>query len=191
MASRWQSSLPAGLKMLSPAQIATRLGPEDRWLSEQLAVFSGGWELEGAEFVCTDETSPTRDVLNGLDGLVSRSLVQAEQGRYRLLEPVHEYANLRLWRSAAVGGLHHRHAHYHLHLAETADPELKRVEQAVWFERLAMEHDNFRAALRWSLAEERLGSGSVWQPLCSASGRHVATGARRGAALVSRSPCQP
>ena len=55
------------------------------------AVFSGGWELEAAEFVCTDETSATRDVLTGLDGLVGRSLVQAQHGRYRLLERLDKF----------------------------------------------------------------------------------------------------
>jgi tetratricopeptide (TPR) repeat protein len=135
------------------------LSPEERRLFEQLAVFSGGWELEAAELICTDETSAPRDVLNGLDRLVDRSLVQAQQGRFRLLETVREYAHQRLRETAAVGALHERHAHYYLRFAETAEPELKRVSQAVWFERLALEHDNFRAVLRWSLAEERLEVG--------------------------------
>jgi ATP/maltotriose-dependent transcriptional regulator MalT len=36
-------------------------------------------------------------------------------------------------------------------MAETAAPELKRANQAAWFHQLAIEHDNMRAALRWSL----------------------------------------
>ena len=135
------------------------LGLAERRLLEQLAVFSGGWELEAAELVCTDETVPTADVLAGLDRLVARSLVQAHQGRFRLLETVREYADQRLRKAAAVDVLHERHASYYLHLAEAVEPELKRADQAAWFERLTIEHDNFRAVLRWALAEERLEVG--------------------------------
>ena len=86
------------------------LGDDDRRMFEQLAVFSGGWDLEAAELVCADQTTATRDVLNGLDRLVDRSLVVAEHGRYRLLETVREYALERLPQTAAVGALRERHA---------------------------------------------------------------------------------
>jgi DNA-binding CsgD family transcriptional regulator len=36
-------------------------------------------------------------------------------------------------------------------LAEQAEPELKGAEQAMWLERLEMEHDNMRAAIRWAV----------------------------------------
>ncbi len=44
-----------------------------------------------------------------------------------------------------------RHARYYLALAEEAEPHLNRREQPEWLDRLEDEHDNVRAALRWSM----------------------------------------
>jgi tetratricopeptide (TPR) repeat protein len=127
------------------------LGVDDRSLFDQLAVFSGGWDLNAAEVVCAEQGSAKDDVLNGLERLVDRSLIVAEHRRYRLLETLRQYANARLRRSDAMGLLRERHASSYLGLAQTATPELKRADQAAWLDRLAIEHDNLRAALRWSV----------------------------------------
>src|SRR5262249_43527713 len=49
-----------------------------------------------------------------------------------------------------------RHARYFLELAERADPELHGPAQAEWLQRLEEGHDNFRAALDWSLPEGKM-----------------------------------
>lgn len=124
---------------------------DDRKLFDQLAVFSGGWDLDAAELVCTSGGISADEVLIGLQRLVDRSLVLAEQGRYRMLETVRQFARERMRQSDALDALSERHARYYIQLAEAAEPELKRANQAAWFERLALEHDNLRVALRWSL----------------------------------------
>jgi hypothetical protein len=87
---------------------------------------------------------------------VDKSLVQVEERqpaelRYRLLEPVRQYAGQRLQASGEVEAVHRRHAVYFLSLAETAEPELHGVDQAAWFDRLARDFDNMRTALSWAL----------------------------------------
>ena len=51
-----------------------------------------------------------------------------------------------------------RHLSYFLALAEQAEPEVRGPEQLIWFDRLELELDNFRAALEWSLEKGEMGT---------------------------------
>src|SRR5215217_8739793 len=65
------------------------LSDHERALFRRLAVFAGGWTLEAAEEVCSDEGIEEGEVLDLLSELVERSLVVAEAGeevRFRMLE---------------------------------------------------------------------------------------------------------
>src|SRR5262249_22537357 len=67
------------------------LSEPERLLLNRLAVFAGGWSLEAAEAVCSDERIAQGDILDLLVQLVGKSLVLAEEAgdaieRYRLLE---------------------------------------------------------------------------------------------------------
>src|SRR5262249_59023921 len=53
-----------------------------------------------------------------------------------------------------VGATRERHQQFYLGWAERAAPELRRAQQIEWLERFEVEHDNLRAALEWSQAEE-------------------------------------
>jgi non-specific serine/threonine protein kinase len=130
----------------------------------QLGVFAGGWTLEGAEAILQDpeRASPVWAIL-GL--LVDKSLVQADtlpsnDRRYRLLQPVREYALARLQESREVDAARHRFAAYYLALAERAEPALWGPEEGAWVPRLEAEYENFRAALRWAV-ERRDGEFSL------------------------------
>jgi hypothetical protein len=120
------------------------------------AVFAGGFDLPAAEAVGGGGEIERNDALALLTCLVDKSLVQVEERqpaelRYRLLEPVRQYAGQRLQASGEVEAVHRRHAVYFLSLAETAEPELHGVDQAAWFDRLARDFDNMRTALSWAL----------------------------------------
>jgi non-specific serine/threonine protein kinase len=69
--------------------------------------------------------------------------------RFRLLETIRQYAGERLSEAGEGPAARRRHRDWCLALAERAAPELVGRDQAVWFERLATEHDNLRAALEW------------------------------------------
>jgi predicted ATPase len=66
-----------------------------------------------------------------------------------LLEPVRQYGLERLEESGEAEQVRERHARHYLALAEAAEPQIMGPEQGVWLQRLAREHDNFRAALSW------------------------------------------
>jgi hypothetical protein len=70
-----------------------------------------------------------------------------------------QFALERLLQTDDLEAIRERHALYYLSLAEAGEPELKRIDQAAWFERLAQEHDNMRAALRWCIDAQRADLG--------------------------------
>ena len=134
------------------------LGELERDLFGRLSVFAGSWELEAAEAVGISEGIKEEDVLDLLSGLVNKSLVLAEAdgvdaSRYRMLEPVRQYAREKLEESGEAEQVRHRHATWFLGLAEEAELHLKGLHQVAWLERLEREHDNLRAAMRWLLEE--------------------------------------
>ena len=120
----------------------------ERSLFRRLAVFAGQWTLEAVESI-TDRP----DAIDLLAGLIGQSLVIAERYngmmRYRMLEPVHEYARQRLDASADAKETSERHADYFLALAEHGESELSGARQAIWLDRFESELPNFRAALIW------------------------------------------
>lgn len=127
------------------------LPEEEQRLFDRLSVFAGGCTLEAASAVCRAEPEM-------LDSLVEKSLLRREYGRYLMLETIREYALEQLGVSAEE--LRESHATFFLELAAVAAPHLKTAGQDEWFERLAAEHANLRAALVW-LAERGTGTRLV------------------------------
>ncbi len=135
------------------------LSEPEQVLFGRLSVFAGGFTLEAAEGVGAGGAIEEQDILDLLSRLVGQSLVVAEESwergaRYRLLEPVRQYAQEKLRVSGEVEAVGRRHAEFFLALAEEAEPELIRPLQAKWLDRLETEHDNLRAALSWALERE-------------------------------------
>ena len=90
-------------------------------------------------------------VLDLLTSLVEKSLVMldAEGGRYRLLDTVRQYAQERLVESGEVDGARSRHLAFFLALAEEARRELNGPRQAALLARLDLERENLLAAHAW------------------------------------------
>lgn len=142
------------------------LSDAERRLLRRLAVFWGGWTLEAAEAACADADLPKADVLNLLLLLVDKSLVAVEYeadgtARYRLLETLRQYTREKLMEAGESKPARARHLTFYLALAEQAEPHLRAATQLVWLERLDLEHDNFRAALKWALADK---GQTHWSP---------------------------
>jgi predicted ATPase/DNA-binding XRE family transcriptional regulator len=159
----------------------------DRRLFRRLSVFRGGWTLEAAEVIAADGIS---DVLGGLERLVEQSLVRVASqpdgsARYTMLETIREFG---IEQSVAAGELddtNRRHFDYFVTVAERGDDAIHwRRDGAAsdeWIDRLATEHDNFRAALQWAdaTAQYDLGFhlvGLLWYYLANAG--HYGEGRR-------------
>jgi predicted ATPase/DNA-binding CsgD family transcriptional regulator len=148
------------------------LSEPERELFGRLAVFAGGWTLEAAEAVGAGEPVRAGEVLELLASLVDKSLVVAEGSgageiRYRMLEPVRQYALERLEKGDRAEETRRRYAAFFVSLAEEARPMLRATSQVEWLERLEKENANLRGALSWTLstngipAAARLGWG-LW-----------------------------
>jgi predicted ATPase/DNA-binding CsgD family transcriptional regulator len=119
----------------------------ERACFRRFAVFAGGFDLDAAEVVWPD-------ALDILTRLVDKSLVTVEADslgtRYRLLEPLRQYALRHLVAHGEEAETRAAHTAYYLRLAEAAAPALHGPAQLAWLARLSADHDNLRAALRWS-----------------------------------------
>jgi predicted ATPase/DNA-binding SARP family transcriptional activator len=121
------------------------LSPDERGVLGELSVFAGSFGLAQAAEVCASGNEGA--ALELIDRLASKSLVTAETAeertRYRLLETVRQYAADRLAEGGGTQQACERHAVTFLRLAER--------ERGL--SGLARDHDNFRVALEWSLAQ--------------------------------------
>ena len=139
--------------------------PEDeKRLFRRLAVFVGGCTLEAAEAVCTAPGDLEEDVLDGVARLMDKSLLRQEaasegEPRLLLLETIREYGLERLKASGEAEALRRQHATFFLTMAEEAYPKTHSAEQSTWFKRLEADHDNLRAALRWTLERQEAEMG--------------------------------
>jgi predicted ATPase/DNA-binding SARP family transcriptional activator len=125
------------------------LDPAEQRLLARLGVFAGGCTLEAVDAVCQE----SGDVLAEIGGLLDKSFVRRTgeaEPRFWLLETVREYALERLEERGEVERMRARHAQYFTAFAERAESELVGPRQREWLDRLEAEHDNCRAALRWS-----------------------------------------
>lgn len=149
------------------------LDEHEQRMLRRLAVFAGGCTLHAAESISSVTGGLPAEVLDLVASLVDKNLLrQVEwtggQPRLFMLETIREYALERLAESGEAESVREAYANYYLALAEEAEPKLTTEEQMPWLDLLEREHNNLRAALRWSLdlaeAETSLRLvGALWR----------------------------
>lgn len=145
------------------------LHEEERALLYRLSVFVGGWTLDALEAICKQIS-----IVPALRSLVTKSLVVAEerngQMRYRLLEPIREYARERLEEAGETIETQAQHLEHYTTLACLAEAQLTGPQQLAWLEKLEAENGNLRQALM--VAETRPNNAMRGLLLASALGRY-------------------
>ena len=143
----------------------------EKVLLRRLSVFSGGFTLAAVEAVCGDPPLARPELLELLANLVDKSLVVTEKtaagSRYRQLETVRQFGTENLDRAGETAQLEAAHCAYFLAFAVAHNPERATgvvIEQPKLLDR---EHDNLRAALRWSCANDPVSAlrlvASLWR----------------------------
>ena len=154
-------------------------------LFRRLAVFAGGFTLEGAEAVFTGHVPGADEgagdglfyrhpeplprpsvVLDDLAALVDHSLVQqidpiAEEPRYRMLETVRQFGLEQLAATGEESEVRRRHLVYFVALAERLSERVSLPEAEQVFARLDAKHDDVRAALSVGGGERGDGAGAA------------------------------
>lgn len=121
-----------------------------------LSIFSGGFALEAAESILSGRFIE-KTVTELITSLLDKSLVQRtndDQGdiRFSMLFTIREFASDHLQHSGLHEKMHDRHAHYFADFAEQAAIKIHGPQQVEWLNRVEADHDNFRAALGWSVS---------------------------------------
>lgn len=165
------------------------LAPELQTFFASLGVFRGGWTLQSAEAVCG------RGALHALMALQEHSLIVAVESelahysekkvendqkaseeveeaepRYRMLEPLREFAQEKLTEREKAGigaSLLQTHSAYFCSLVSQAWNERNTPDLKNWLDRLQTEQENVRAALTWLEANDpEIGlqmAGRLWR----------------------------
>ena len=139
------------------------LGDGEQRLFRWLSVFVGGCTTTSIEAIL--ESAGT-NVVSQLLALVEQSLIRmqpsSEKGdlgsRIVMLETLREFGLDRLEATGEASEARQRHATHYLELVETAGSAMSSPEALNWRQRLELEHDNLRSALRWSI---EMGEGEI------------------------------
>ena len=140
------------------------LTTDEQRLLQRLSVFGGTFGLAAVEEICSGDGLERDGILDHLSGLVDRSLVVAERSegrarRFRLLDTIGWYASERLAAAGDGGKWRDHHLHWTLHFAEEADPQHWGTGDVWTLERLDLEHDNLRGAMRWAIESSKAEEG--------------------------------
>lgn len=131
--------------------------PAERTLWARASVFAGEFSTDALEAVCIDDTLPEHDLLDAVSELLDKSIfTREEQGnrvRFRVLETIRTYGQVRLAESGDESALVRRHRDWYLRLIETAGDEWVGPLQEEWASRLQLEHANLRRALEYCLSQ--------------------------------------
>jgi predicted ATPase len=131
------------------------LGSQERILFGRLAVFAGDSSLEAIAAVCAYDGMAQSDAMDLLHLLVDKSLVimQEQNGvaRYRLLEPLRQYARECLIADGDLELASRRHAIYYVDYGDARHSDTNRggARRHAATAELSREYPNIRAALGW------------------------------------------
>ena len=125
------------------------LTPREQQLFAGLSIFAGGCTYEAAEQVCDADPDTLQSLL---DKSLLRRRVAAADVRYWMLETIREFAAEQLAASGEPDDYRRRHGELFASFAERADPNLRHgPDQHGWADRVAVEYDNLRSAIRFGL----------------------------------------
>jgi predicted ATPase len=128
----------------------------ERLLLRRLSVFTGDFTLDSAIAVVAYEDVAMPVVVEGLAGLVAKSLISADVSgaivQYRMLSTTRAYSLQKLTESNEQGIAVRRHAEYHRNVLVQAVADLETHPLAEWLSNYGPRIDDVRSALNWAFS---------------------------------------
>ncbi|MGA4843131.1 ATP-binding protein [Streptomyces sp. G45] len=145
---------------------------QERLLWARLSVFSGPFDLEAVEYVCSGAGLHADDVLDVLDELLAQSVLAREESptgvRFRMLDTVRAYGADWLAAMGDTDRMRRRHRDWYMGLATWCELDWFSPRQEAVATLVECELPNLRAALEFCLTdpeETHLGqylAGTLW-----------------------------
>lgn len=125
------------------------LNEHEKILLQRLSIFMGGWTLEAAEMICSDEIIDEYEVLDILTSLESKSLINVNEQsgniRYNMLETIKQYS---LEKFTDKSPTQAKYFEFFMKLSDLQEQRSKGIEQTAWVRLVDDDFDNMRAAIQ-------------------------------------------
>jgi len=139
------------------------LSEEERILWSRLSVFSGGWNLDATEEICSDiSVIKKEDILDLLSNLADKSIItfNQENHRYGMLESIKQYGHEKLIMSNEYKIIQDKFLKFYLELVEAANKNFRGSETAFWINVINCEYKNIEKGLIRSMESTENETGA-------------------------------
>lgn len=159
------------------------LSEEEKILWRRLSVFTGGWTLEAAEEICSDKDLQKELVLELLNQLAEKSILNynKDNERYTILESLKQYGEEKFFHLNEKESIFSRHLTFFKNISLSSEPKLEGKDTNLWLEKLEADHCNLESAIYRSVSGNKTELGAE---LAGSLGRfwdikgHYSTGKR-------------
>jgi predicted ATPase len=137
------------------------LSQPEKLFFDPLSIFAGDFSIEAAEFLFDrifEDSVQKPLALDCIESLAAQSLVQKietdapnDAARFRLLEPLRQFAAENLEQANALETTQKIHAEYFADFAVSSERERRGANQSRWLARLKAENENLRRAVEFLL----------------------------------------
>ena len=138
------------------------LDEAERVVFRRLGVFTGSFDLAGAEAVVPGGLIEPEAVMDLVVSLLDKSLIirlpsTEREPRYRLLESTRDYALEKLAEAGETGMLQRAHAQHMVAVFGAARRRWADTDAVVWERNIEPEVENLRASLAWAFGDDGIG----------------------------------
>lgn len=135
---------------------------EEKLLWKRLSVFSGGFNLEASEEICSDERLKNCDILDLLSNLNEKSIINYDEAkeRYIMLETIKEYGKELFTDPAESMIIKKNHFKYFFDLASSVKEKLFGKNQKEYFDLIEVDDGNFQSAFSIAMEENKINEAA-------------------------------